>query len=146
MKDLHSPSGEELLLDALRRNPLLALDFDGTLSPLVPLPSAAAMDPRVPPLLVPLMARMPVAIVSGRGIVDLAGRVPVKGLTLVGNHGNEWDLPTEETASGETLVISPAPFSKGPGATSAASSNTNRVSRRFTLPADLMREMTSWPM
>jgi trehalose 6-phosphate phosphatase len=48
------------------------------------------MDPRVPPLLTPLIAKMPVAIVSGRGIVDLAARVPIKGMDLVGNHGNEW--------------------------------------------------------
>jgi trehalose 6-phosphate phosphatase len=91
MIDLQSAAGDNLLLGALGRKPLLALDFDGTLSPLVPQPAAAAMDPRVPPLLEPLKARMPVAIVSGRGIVDLAARVPVEGLLLVGNHGNEWD-------------------------------------------------------
>lgn len=90
MIDLQSTAGDALLLEALRSNPLLALDFDGTLSPLVAQPAAAAMDARVPPLLEPLIARLPVAIVSGRGIVDLAARVPLKGLTLVGNHGNEW--------------------------------------------------------
>ena len=41
MIDLQSAAGDGLLLDALGRNPLLALDFDGTLSPLVPLPHAA---------------------------------------------------------------------------------------------------------
>ena len=90
MIDLQSAAGDGLLREALGRKPLLALDFDGTLSPLVPQPSAAAMDPRVPPLLTPLIAKMPVAIVSGRGIVDLAARVPIKGMDLVGNHGNEW--------------------------------------------------------
>ncbi len=90
MIDLHSPAGESLLVQALRNKPLLALDFDGTLSPLVPVPDAAAMDSRVPPLLRPLISCMPVAVVSGRGIADLAGRVPLEGLTLVGNHGNEW--------------------------------------------------------
>lgn len=90
MIDLHSPDGESLLAQAVRNKPLLALDFDGTLSPLVPVPDAAAMDPRVPPLLPPLIARMPVAVVSGRGLADLAGRVPLEGLILVGNHGNEW--------------------------------------------------------
>jgi trehalose 6-phosphate phosphatase len=95
--DLRSSAGEALLLEALRSRPLLALDFDGTLSPLVAQPAAAAMDPRVPPLLAPLMAKMPVAIVSGRGIVDLAARVPVKGLLMVGNHGNEWG-PEQQAA------------------------------------------------
>lgn len=99
MIDLQSAAGDVLLLDALRNNPLLALDFDGTLSPLVQQPAAAAMDPRVPSLLEPLLARMPVAIVSGRGIVDLAARVPMEGLTLVGNHGNEW-VPQAAPATG----------------------------------------------
>ncbi|MBA3476929.1 MAG: trehalose-phosphatase [Lautropia sp.] len=94
MIHLQSAAGDALLLECLRNRPLLALDFDGTLSPLVPQPAAATMDPRVPPLLGPLMAMMPVAIVSGRGIVDLAARVPLTGVTLVGNHGNEW-LPGE---------------------------------------------------
>ena len=49
-------------------------------------------------------------------------------------------------ASGETLVTSPAPFSSGPGTTGVCASKMNRVSRRFTLPADLIREITSWPM
>jgi len=96
MIDLESAEGNALLLDALGRKPLLALDFDGTLSPLVPQPSDAAMDPRVPPLLEPLKATMPVAIVSGRGIVDLTARVPIEGLDLVGNHGNEWGQDTRE--------------------------------------------------
>lgn len=101
MIDLQSAAGDGLLADALRRNPLLALDFDGTLSPIVPVPAAAAMDPRIPPLLPPLMARMPVAVVSGRGITDLAGRVPVKGLILVGNHGNEWGPGDDRDGGGE---------------------------------------------
>jgi trehalose-6-phosphatase len=101
MIDLQSAAGDGLLADALRSKPLLALDFDGTLSPLVPLPTAAAMDPRIPPLLPPLMTRMPVAIVSGRGIADLADRVPVKGVMLVGNHGNEWGLADERDAGRE---------------------------------------------
>jgi trehalose 6-phosphate phosphatase len=107
MIDLLSPAGEPLLLDALRNRPLLALDFDGTLSPLVPQPSAAAMDPRVPALLEPLAQKMPVAIVSGRGIVDLAARVPVKGLDLVGNHGNEWG-PDTTASSGKPSVSDPS--------------------------------------
>jgi trehalose 6-phosphate phosphatase len=98
--DLQSAAGDALLTDALRGRPLLALDFDGTLSPLVPMPAAAAMDPRIAPLLPPLIALMPVAVVSGRGIADLAGRIPVKGVILVGNHGNEWE-PVDEHGEGD---------------------------------------------
>jgi len=104
MIDLRTAAGDALLLDVLGRNPLLALDFDGTLSPLVPQPAAAAMDARVAPLLEPLMARMPVAIVSGRGLVDLAARVPLEGLILVGNHGNEWGPPLDKSGEGEMTI------------------------------------------
>ena len=90
MIDLQSAAGDGLLIDVLGRRPLLALDFDGTLAPIVAQPADAAIDPRVPPLLAPLQGRLPVAIVSGRGLDDLAPRVPLPGLVLIGNHGNEW--------------------------------------------------------
>ena len=90
MIDLQSTAGDGLLIDALNRRPLLALDFDGTLAPIVAQPADAAIDPRVPPLLAPLQGRLPVAIVSGRGLDDLGPRVPLPGLVLIGNHGNEW--------------------------------------------------------
>lgn len=105
MIDLQSVAGDGLLLEALAGRPLLALDFDGTLSPLVPDPACAAMDPRVPSLLPPLMSRMPVAIVSGRGIADLSARVPMTGLTLVGNHGNEWRPCADEFVDGDSRVL-----------------------------------------
>ena len=98
MIDLLTAAGSDLLAQALRAGPLLALDFDGTLSPLVPVPADAAIDPRMPALLAPLVARLPVAIVSGRGLDDLAVRVPVPGVTLVGNHGNEWADPANGDA------------------------------------------------
>jgi trehalose 6-phosphate phosphatase len=88
--DLQSTAGDGLLIEALNRRPLLALDFDGTLAPIVAQPADAAIDPRVPPLLAPLQGRLPVAIVSGRGLDDLAPRMPLSGLVLIGNHGNEW--------------------------------------------------------
>ena len=98
MIDLQSTAGDALLIDALRRQPLLALDFDGTLAPIVPQPADATMDPRVPPLLAPLKGRLPLAIVSGRGLEDLAARVPVDGVVLIGNHGNEWGAEADAEA------------------------------------------------
>ncbi len=96
MIDLQSTAGDGLLIEALGRQPLLALDFDGTLAPIVAQPADAAIDPRVPPLLAPLQGRLPVAIVSGRGLDDLAPRVPLPGLVLIGNHGNEWAADADD--------------------------------------------------
>lgn len=90
MIGVDSAAGAALVAEAMRRSPVLALDFDGTLAPLVPRPGDAAMDPRAAAILPALAARMPVAIVSGRGLDDLAGRVAVPGLVLIGDHGNDW--------------------------------------------------------
>jgi len=98
MIGLLTAAGEPLLRDAIARRPLLALDFDGTLAPLVDEPDRAAMHPAAPALLLPLIERMPVAIVSGRGLEDLRGRVALPGLTLVGNHGNEWEAAADGSA------------------------------------------------
>ena len=70
---------------------LVALDFDGTLAPIV-----AHADDAAPPeatiRAVEALARRPdtrVAIVSGRGLEDAARRLPVSGLAFAGNHGME---------------------------------------------------------
>jgi trehalose 6-phosphate phosphatase len=99
--DLESPAGADLLARAMGSRPVLALDFDGTLAPLVPRPGDAAMDPRAADILPRLAARLPVAIVSGRGLADLAGRIPVTGLILVGDHGNDWSGQPGMPAAGE---------------------------------------------
>ena len=112
MIDMLSPAGEARLAQALAGRPLLALDFDGTVSRLVPDPETARMDPAVPPLLTRLATRMPVALVSGRGLQDLRARTPLTGLTLVGNHGNEWDDPAGQHAP--TWVESALKDTEGP--------------------------------
>jgi len=69
---------------------LIALDFDGTLAPIVPDPTIAAIPPETRTILTEL-ARCPrcsVAVVSGRSLADLEPRLPA-GLTCVGNHGLE---------------------------------------------------------
>lgn len=65
-------------------------DMDGTLSPIVDEPSAAQVTPRSRELLAALAALLPlVAVVSGRAVADVQGRVGLDGLTYVGNHGLE---------------------------------------------------------
>lgn len=68
---------------------LLLLDYDGTLSELAPTPEAAVTVPGAIPALERLVqrARVAVAVVSGRPVTQLAERLPVPGLWLVGEHG-----------------------------------------------------------
>jgi trehalose-phosphatase len=70
---------------------LIALDFDGTLTPIVLRPSLAKIAEEVR-LSVAALARQPratVAVVSGRALADVRERVAVEGLVYAGNHGLE---------------------------------------------------------
>lgn len=74
---------------------LWVFDFDGTLSPIVPVRTEARMLPACRSLLRDL-ARSPdhtVAILSSRSLEDLLSRVPVPGVLLGGGSGLEWRLP-----------------------------------------------------
>lgn len=68
--------------------PLLLLDYDGTLAPIVDDPAAALPHPDVPDLLARLAARHPVRVITGRGLEDLAGLLAVP-VEAVGLHGAE---------------------------------------------------------
>ena len=70
---------------------LVALDFDGTLTPIVDRPDAVAMPEAGAAALERLAARRDtlVAVVSGRGLADVEARVGVAGIYYVGNHGME---------------------------------------------------------
>ena len=70
---------------------LVALDFDGTLSPIVAVPSDAALLPDAEAPLRRLAARGDtiVAIVSGRGLDDVRARVSLDGVIYAGDHGFE---------------------------------------------------------
>lgn len=90
-----TPSGRAGLAALVERpaQALVALDFDGTLAPIVPDPAAARAHPDVPPVLrrlAPLLGRL--AVVTGRpaaeavGYADLAD---VAGLVVLGHYGLE---------------------------------------------------------
>ena len=67
------------------------MDFDGTLSDIVPTPDSATIEPRSAHALRRLVGQFPlVAVLSGRGVRDLADRVRVPGVVYVGNHGAEY--------------------------------------------------------
>jgi trehalose 6-phosphate phosphatase len=68
--------------------PLLFLDYDGTLAPLVDDPAAARPHPGVPALLGRLAALHPLWVVTGRDLAALARLLPVE-VAAVGLHGAE---------------------------------------------------------
>ncbi len=89
LRPLFSPEGDAALAATLALRPLLAFDFDGTLAPIVarpqdarvPLPTARRLDR--------LAALLPVAIVSGRSIDDVRGRLSFEPSFVIGSHGAE---------------------------------------------------------
>jgi len=83
-------------LDALLRDPahaLVASDFDGTLSPIVPDPREARAHPGAEPALARLASVVgTVAIITGRPAAEavaLGGFAAVRGLVVLGHYGGE---------------------------------------------------------
>ncbi|WP_094549681.1 trehalose-phosphatase [Rubricoccus marinus] len=83
--------------------PLLFLDYDGTLSPIVDDPAQARPHPDVPALLASLAERHRVVIVSGRGIAKLTHFLPGVRVQAVGLHGAEEGALGEEPAPSAAL-------------------------------------------
>ena len=63
------------------------LDYDGTLTPIVSRPEDAWLSESMRQTLQSLAARVPVAILSGRDLDDVRGRVLVDGIVYAGSHG-----------------------------------------------------------
>ena len=89
MPAIFSPEGEAALAAVLRLRPLMAFDFDGTLAPIVARPDDARVSVAVASRLGALAARLPVAIVTGRTVADVQGRLGFEPQFIVGNHGAE---------------------------------------------------------
>jgi trehalose 6-phosphate phosphatase len=91
-------------LRALAEKPVLyAFDFDGTLAPISPDRDAVKIPYSVSEWLKELSTRATCAVVSGRGLADLAPRVAGAVPYLIGNHGIEstlTPLPTLVWADG----------------------------------------------
>jgi trehalose-phosphatase len=70
---------------------LLFADYDGTLTPIVEKPDLAKISDDMRQLLEALasQSRIHLAIVSGRALADLRGKVGVGNIIYVGNHGLE---------------------------------------------------------
>ncbi len=89
MRYIFSPQGEAAMARFIRKDTLLAFDFDGTLAPIVPLPDAA----RTPTAICLAMRRLceiaSVAVITGRSVADIRERLDFAPRYIVGNHGAE---------------------------------------------------------
>ncbi|MBO0864570.1 MAG: trehalose-phosphatase, partial [Mycobacterium sp.] len=83
----------QLIGMAAGRQPLICLDYDGTLSEIVPDPDAATLVDGAAEALKHLATQCPVAILSGRDLADIRDRVGVPGLWYAGSHGFELSGP-----------------------------------------------------
>ncbi|HEX6194278.1 MAG TPA: trehalose-phosphatase [Jiangellaceae bacterium] len=92
---------------------LVALDFDGTLAPIVARPEDAAAHPDAADVLAALAeAGYRIAILTGRPVADVlrlgAGFGDVRGLTILGHYGMERWADGAVTAPPEHPGVSPA--------------------------------------
>lgn len=90
MMDLLAHRHRDLLAQFAWSNVLLALDYDGTLAPIVADPDRALMRATTRGLLEEACALYPVVVISGRSQADVRARLdgaPVRD--VVGNHGIE---------------------------------------------------------
>ncbi len=86
------------------RRPAIFFDFDGTLSPIVEQPGAAALAPGTDTALRALAALYPVAVLSGRDLADIRDRVGIPGLWYAGSHGFEMVGPDGAYHSNEAAA------------------------------------------
>ena len=91
---LKSALDDAALWEQLRREPLfIGLDYDGTLTPIVERPEDALLAPEMRATLARVIARWPLALVSGRDLADLRRFVQLDGLLYAGSHGFDIALP-----------------------------------------------------
>lgn len=84
-------------------------DFDGTLSPIVPHPETAQPHPLAAQALRLLVRRVElVAVVSGRRALDVATRLDIPELVIVGNHGAEYLVEGQLTIAAEIIPWLPS--------------------------------------
>ena len=74
----------ELLHD---KTPVIFLDYDGTLTPIVNRPEDAILSDEMKEILKSCASRLYVAVVSGRDMVDLKNRVDIDQIIYAGSHG-----------------------------------------------------------
>lgn len=86
-------AGDELMTRFDGRQPVVFLDYDGTLTPIVAHPDMAVLAPDMRRVLEELAAITTVAIVSGRDADDVIDKVGVDGISYAGSHGFDIRAP-----------------------------------------------------
>lgn len=141
---------EELAQRIAGRGLAVFLDYDGTLTPIVSDYRRADIAGETVAAIAALARRCPVAIVSGRDLADLRGRVGLEGLYYAGSHGIDIagpgglrDRPEQAEdflpairAAGEALARAVAAI---PGAEVEAKTFSIAVHYRNVAEADLPR-------
>ncbi len=73
------------------RRPVVCLDYDGTLTPIVARPEDADLSNEMRLTILRLAEECEVAIISGRGLDDVRARVGIDDIVYAGSHGFEID-------------------------------------------------------
>lgn len=94
----------DLARQLTRKRPVVFLDYDGTLTPIVARPELALLDAAVRRVLVALAERCPVAIVSGRDRADVQRLVGIDTLIYAGSHGFDIRGPGLQSEHGAAFV------------------------------------------
>ncbi len=81
--------------ELLKSNPVIALDYDGTLTPIVERPELAVLSPEMRSTLKKLAERFPVAIISGRDLKDIKQFIRLDNLIYAGSHGFDISSPPQ---------------------------------------------------
>ncbi|MEX2532241.1 MAG: trehalose-phosphatase [Gemmatimonadota bacterium] len=108
------------------RTPVVFLDYDGTLTPIVPTPDAAVLGDRMRGVVRRLSQRHTTVVVSGRGREDVARLVDLPGLIYAGSHGFDiaGSTPTKSGGEGGRKAIR---HSVAPGLTPLIQEVTGRL-------------------
>lgn len=80
---------DDLIKKLEGKTPVLFFDYDGTLTPIVDNPDEAILSDVGKQALERLSRELTVAVVSGRGLSDLKGKVGLASLIYAGSHGFE---------------------------------------------------------
>lgn len=83
---------DSILADIRSRGCVLMLDFDGVLAPIVEKPSKAQISPYARRSLIACAKRMPVAVITGRPLLDIEVRIGLTAIIYAGSHGVEWKM------------------------------------------------------